>query len=246
MADINQDPLVDGILPDPARPQETTVLIGFLGRSPAEGRWRIYLSEGLNEYAEVAADDIVHTRPIPEQHSPLGGTIVWVKKGAAVAQGATRPQETQAEMLQGNIAGTYSGAQAPWASLASPVPTPHTTILGCGRTALPYCPTPPVTILGCGGTVGQLCPTHFCPSTNICPTLAACPTHYCPSTHVCPSLQCPTNYCPSTHICPTLACPTNYCPSTHICPSHLVCPTVAGCPPPLTIACPPPVSLACA
>ena len=61
--------------------------VGLLSRSPNEGRWRLYLSLDMSVYIEIREEDIVHSEQLSADKSPfggLGGTQVYVKKGAEV------------------------------------------------------------------------------------------------------------------------------------------------------------------
>src|SRR5689334_14808375 len=77
--DLRQDELVDRLMPDPSQQQPLTILSGFLGRSPQAGHWRLYLTPTLDEYVEIPEEDIVHSQPLGQEQSALGGTMVWVR-----------------------------------------------------------------------------------------------------------------------------------------------------------------------
>lgn len=99
------------------------VLIGFLGRSLRPDHWRVYLTARLDEYFELAADDVVLTRPL--EGSALGGTIVWVRREANLRRTRSASREAQADFLEGAvIAGALDGTRggetlsAPWLQAA--------------------------------------------------------------------------------------------------------------------------------
>ena len=74
---LKEDDLVRALVPDPsAAPEDAVVLSGFLGRSPAEGHWRIYGSPDLGGWVEVDEADILHSQPLPPDEAPLGGTVL--------------------------------------------------------------------------------------------------------------------------------------------------------------------------
>ena len=59
---LAQDPLVEKLVSDPSQHEPTIQLRGWLGKGTVEGVWRIYLTPQLNEYVEVAENDILHTQ----------------------------------------------------------------------------------------------------------------------------------------------------------------------------------------
>src|SRR5471030_179154 len=78
---LKQDRLVEQLIPDPGNHQPTIQLTGWLGKGTKEGFWRLYLTPQLNEYVQFADKDVVHTQPVPEDQSSLGGTMVWLDAG---------------------------------------------------------------------------------------------------------------------------------------------------------------------
>ena len=69
-----------------------TSYVGLLGRSPREGYWLLYLTLDMSRHVEIREDDIVHSEQLPPERSPfgsLGGTRVFVKKGAQVTSTQT-------------------------------------------------------------------------------------------------------------------------------------------------------------
>src|SRR2546427_304265 len=72
---LDEHALVKALVPDPSQgPPNATVLQGFLGKSPTNGVWRLYLSSALDEYVEIPEEDILHTQELPDGQ----GTLVWV------------------------------------------------------------------------------------------------------------------------------------------------------------------------
>jgi hypothetical protein len=75
-----------------------TSFTGLLGRSTKPGRWLLYPSLDMSLSVEIAEEDIVHSERLPAEQSPfgsLGGTRIFVKKGAEVTTTRTVSQ-TQA------------------------------------------------------------------------------------------------------------------------------------------------------
>ena len=61
---LKQDALVERLIPDPANPEPTTQLSGWLGTGTKEGTWRLYLTPQLDEYVQFSEADVVHSQPI--------------------------------------------------------------------------------------------------------------------------------------------------------------------------------------
>jgi hypothetical protein len=69
-----QDPIVERLRPDPARPAlRTTTLRGFLGHSELPDRQRIYFTRTLDYYAEFRSEDVVQITALPAEESPFPG-----------------------------------------------------------------------------------------------------------------------------------------------------------------------------
>jgi hypothetical protein len=104
---LRQDSLVDRLVPDPARHESFTVLTGFLGKSPRDGYWRLYLTPQLDEYLEFRSGDVKHTEQLPPDLAPLGGSRVWIQKDAPLEHTRVTSRQVQAEFLQGSIASRF-------------------------------------------------------------------------------------------------------------------------------------------
>jgi hypothetical protein len=102
---LKEEEIVRSLVPDPAQPPDVRVLVGFLGKSAQERSWRLYVTPNFSEYVEFAEADVVHSRTLQTGPStPLGGTVVWLKRGANVMRVRTTSREAQADFLQGSIA----------------------------------------------------------------------------------------------------------------------------------------------
>jgi len=97
------EPLVESLMPDPSQHAGAMAIVGFLGRSPRSGYWRLYMSPELSDYVEFGEADVVHTLPLSTQQSPLGGTSVWLKRDTELVYTRTVSLKAQAEFLQGPI-----------------------------------------------------------------------------------------------------------------------------------------------
>ena len=241
---LKPDPVVDALIADPAQgPPGTTVLTGYLGTSPTDGVWRLYLDPALTEYVEVPEDAIKHVETLPD----ASGTSIWVLSGTPLKHVQTQTQDVQAEFLGGAITDELLATSPAAAAAPGPVPTPPISIAG-----------PCISRIQCPSTAQ-------CPSVQvICPSAVdACPSRLqpCISRIPCPSVPCPSRTAPCvTRIqCPSLvtpclsqqircisavdACPSRFGPcvsNTFNCPSvTALCQTIGiGCIPSRLVACP--------
>jgi hypothetical protein len=219
---IRYDDFVSKVQADPANPQATIMLAGFVGRG-VEGEVRVYTDPTLGTWYDVPEADIVHSQPIAD--AKLGGSYVWIKSGAQI-----KPGGGGAGAAHGQAQGqAQPQAMAGPAAQIQPTPTvqthcficpPLTQATVCQVQSL-HCPTQPV-----------VCDTPPTPAT-ICTQIGCLPT---PQTHcfICPpvtqatpcqvqSLHCPTHpvVCdipptapcvyPTLHTQPVTVC----CPLTH-------------------------------
>jgi len=110
---LNPDPIVDRIVPDPSAPPDVRVLIGFLGRSNREGRWRLYGTPGFDDYLEFDEADVVHRHSFEEHGDRLGSSVVWIERKANVQRVRTVSREAQADFLHGAIAARAARRRLP-------------------------------------------------------------------------------------------------------------------------------------
>ncbi len=83
---LRYDDFVAAVHPDPAKPEPTILLSGFVGRGQ-EGHARIYPDQSLGSWYDVPEGDIVHT--LPRADAQQGGSYVWVKASAQIKPGTT-------------------------------------------------------------------------------------------------------------------------------------------------------------
>ena len=109
---IEPHPLVEALIPDPAKPRTRTVrLAGFPGRSPEPDATRLWLDLDFTQYVDVPNEAIRHSRTLDED----SGTMVWVDASATLRWGVAQSVEVQADFLGGSITDAHlgqSGAQA--------------------------------------------------------------------------------------------------------------------------------------
>jgi hypothetical protein len=82
---VRLDPFVAAVRKEPGDSGPLLFLSGFVGRSPAKGRLRIYPDASLSHWLEAAEADVVHSAPIA--NSPLGGSHLWLRGSAALTAG---------------------------------------------------------------------------------------------------------------------------------------------------------------
>jgi hypothetical protein len=104
---MEQDPLVEKLVPDPSELPKVRVLIGWLGRSQREGYWRLYVTPSLDEYLEFREEDIRHNHNLNSNESPLGGTVVWISDAAEILQKSSTATAAEREFLRGEISQAF-------------------------------------------------------------------------------------------------------------------------------------------
>jgi hypothetical protein len=80
---LESHPLIEKLLSSGAQPGENVTIVGYIGRSPCEGRVRVYLNLALSSYCDVAASDILTAAPV-DSTSETSPSIIWVKLGAKI------------------------------------------------------------------------------------------------------------------------------------------------------------------
>jgi hypothetical protein len=251
-ASIRYDDFVSNVQPDPAKPESTIMLSGFVGHGP-EGHARVFPDPTLGTWYDVPEGDVVYSMPIAD--SKLGGSYIWVRASSEIKPGSAAPAATPALEAQ----------QQPHAAAMMPTPATHcficppktvfapctelcaTQFHGCpphaAIAAAPVgggggqAPTPATLCIACPLTVERGC-VFTPPQTMCCPPMPMTNCHpFCltpPPTPTPPHTQC----CPPTPatnciIC-NVAAPT---PLTHCNP----CPPLVNHQPtqPPTLCCPP-------
>src|SRR5262245_16689131 len=91
---LQQDPLVERLRSDPSQPPAVEYQ-GFLGHSEKEGYWRLYLTRALDDYLEIAENDIVDQKPRSDR-DPDAGSCIWIKAAAIVTRGPVHRVPAQA------------------------------------------------------------------------------------------------------------------------------------------------------
>jgi hypothetical protein len=178
---IRYDDFISSVQPDPAKPESTIMLSGFIGHGP-DGHARVYPDPTLGTWYDIPEADILHSIPIAE--SKLGGSHIWVRANAQIKPGSAAPQATEA--LQPAAAAAMNPTPAthcfvcdPPKAVAAlqPTPTVQTHCFICPpHTQAINCPTHPVV---CDTLVNPtpatrcfICPP---PQLSVAPTLCTVP-----------------------------------------------------------------------
>ena len=218
---IHFDDFIANVQPDPAKPEATILLFGYVGHG-ADGEVRVYPDPTLGTWYDIPAADIVHSMAAPD--TKLGGSYVWVRAGAQIKPGST---DTTAQVPAPD-AGAGPGAAA---AAAPAAPQPFTIGQGCAQQGVHPTPTAQPT----PATHCFICPpltqppgchpqTHQFPCTETCHTLPVmCPSPPALCTH---QLACQqqTHQFPCTETCNTL--PVMCQPQTHAFPCSETCVTL--------------------
>jgi hypothetical protein len=83
---LRYDDFIGNVQPDPAKPEATIMLSGFVGHGP-EGHARVYPDPTLGTWYDIPESDVVHSMPIPD--SKLGGSYIWVRGSSEIKPGST-------------------------------------------------------------------------------------------------------------------------------------------------------------
>jgi hypothetical protein len=106
---LDPDRLTEAVIGEDLTPPALVVLQGYVGRSPEAGRFRLYLTPLLTEYVEIAHDDVLHARKLPED----GGTMVWLSRELDLPRVLTRSERPEDTFLAGDIAFRHLAGASP-------------------------------------------------------------------------------------------------------------------------------------
>jgi hypothetical protein len=186
---IRYDDFIGSVQPDPAKPESTIMLSGFVGHGP-EGHARVYPDPTLGTWYDIPEGDILHSMPIAD--SKLGGSYVWVRASSEIKPGSAAPAATETEAVQPQQAAAAVNptprthchvCDPPKAAAAmQPTPTPQTHCFICPpHTLAANCWTAPVVCdtmqLPTPATHCINCPPHTqnCTPATICTLHGHCP-----------------------------------------------------------------------
>jgi hypothetical protein len=236
-------------------PTGLTSYVGILGRSPREGYWLLYRTLDMSQCVEIREEDIVHSEVLSADKSPfgsLGGTRVYVKKGADVTTTRTVSRSHQAGdefdldvrlgAGGGPVAHAICDGTEDGTSCAAECGPPGTddTCVSCATCAGSCGPTCDTCHTFCGTCPGDTCvkTCNTCQNTcntcntncGTCQTCATCHTNCgtCQTCHTnCGTCQtCHTN-CGTCKTCHTQCgtCPGDTCAAC----THVTCFRTCSC-----------------
>src|SRR3954447_4458252 len=181
---IRYDDFIGNVQPDPAKPESTIMLSGFIGHGP-EGHARIYPDPTLGTWYDVPEGDVVYSTPIAD--SKLGGSYIWVRATSEIKPGSAAASTTEAAQPQQAAA---VGVDQKAAAAVQPTPATHCFICPPHTLAV-HCWTAPVV---CDAMQAPTPATHcfICPPhTQNCTPATICTLHgHCPPQHSVPPTLC--------------------------------------------------------
>lgn len=103
------DEWTSAVRPDvKSAPEPVVILQGFLGKSSEKGHVRLYMDEALNQFIDVAVEDILYATPLDKEESPQGGSKLWVKGDAVYTYGdPSKKKRPRAAFIQGDMMAAY-------------------------------------------------------------------------------------------------------------------------------------------
>src|SRR3984957_41290 len=206
---IQYDDFIANVQPDPAKPESTIMLSGFIGHG-GDGVVRVYPDPSLGTWYDVPETDVVHSMAGPD--SKLGGSYVWVRSSSQIKPGSAAPAAAAAAPVAQAAPNFTIGAGCtficaqPGAALQPP---PATHCFVCPSiTQQCMQPTPTADV-----TLATICTQHnFCvqPTPTAHVTLATICTQHC----TLPQVGCPP-YITQPVICgilpPSIGCTQQGC-----------------------------------
>ena len=199
---IHYDDFIANVQPDPAKPEATIMLFGYVGHG-TDGEVRVYPDPTLATWYDIPAADIVHSVPAPD--AKLGGSYVWVRASAQIKPGSAAAA----------AAAVPAAAPAPEAAAAAPAAPPAAApgfTIGQGCTficAQPGVVHPTPTALPTPATHCFICPPRTIVTETCTPAVGCTFNIHCvhPTTTV---LTTPATLCSPAVICnqpsPPLLC----------------------------------------
>jgi hypothetical protein len=220
---IRYDDFISSVQPDPAKPESTIMLSGFIGHGP-DGHARVYPDPTLGTWYDIPEGDILHSMPIAE--SKLGGSHIWVRANAQIKPGSAAPEATEAPQQ----------AAAVGMNPMNPTPATHCFVCDPPKAAAALQPTPTVQ------THCFICPPHTLAvhcwtAPVICDTMQmptpATRCFICPPPHPTP-LTVPPWVCGQPGLTPATVCThAVHCPTQPVvCNLQPTQPVVCGVLPP--------------
>ena len=106
---LRMDEFVSKLVTDPKQLPNTLLLGGYVGASSLNDHVRLYFDAQLTGYVEVPVESILHAQEIGRDQSMLGGSIVWVKRDAALIYSMPGEVMQKTSFLEGQIQQDFLG-----------------------------------------------------------------------------------------------------------------------------------------
>jgi len=101
---LNQDDLVEALVPDPNTVENYQMLYGWPGKSGRVGYLRLYDNLELKGYKEFPEDKVHLIRSMKTPENPLGGSMVWLPRGTTILSvGWKTDQRSEMDFLRGEF-----------------------------------------------------------------------------------------------------------------------------------------------
>lgn len=129
---IRRDAFVKSVRPNPDKPEEVTLLQGYIGDSDLAGNLRIYFDRSLSRFIDLPEKDVIHSCPVETTEDPMGGSRLWVKKSTVFTAGDPRhANRVKSTFLEGDLVRAF-GAANPAAFIGARGINSHFVVGGCG------------------------------------------------------------------------------------------------------------------
>jgi hypothetical protein len=99
--DLTEHPLVAASGPPDADETKRVKLIGYLGRDPEPGYWRVYFTPQLATYVRVREQDVLVSGPHPGEEGQLARSVLYVRESGSLEQITPLRRDMQAGFLGG-------------------------------------------------------------------------------------------------------------------------------------------------
>jgi hypothetical protein len=134
---LEEHDVVKRLVKETRSPSETTMFMGYVGKSDSNDTYRLYLNLDFTEFIDIPKKSIRNAVGVSESIIPFGGTCIWVEKTAVLKYVHIESTSQQAEFLKGDIYNRYVrrslyGATGPSYS-AVPSLGNCPTIYGCSQ-----------------------------------------------------------------------------------------------------------------
>jgi hypothetical protein len=241
---------VGKVVRDPTKPADALTLSGYLGDSATPEHLRLYFEVELATWVDIPVAAMLHAQRLPEEASPLGEVMVWIRRDAQLIHGGGGAQQTgtffegpifqeQYAAALGAGAGPFGGGFPPGGFFSVPPQCPPFTPK-CPSFLPVQCPisvgTPrcPISYFApqCPTRVGPVCPTQGVPRCPISLLPVQCPrTPGRPCITITVPLNCQSKLICGTQniVCQTAGVPCQSLQCTGFCPSAIdACPSAPG------------------